>query len=142
MTEMGKNNLHRMTNQTDSEAVCRICWGSEDDETNPDDANDINPLISPCRCTGTMGNIHLKCLRGWLQTKCTRKVHRKQIVIKFKKLDCELCKVNFPFKITYNNRIVDIVEVDIPDKNFIVFESLQSESSKIFYIVNTEEMRS
>lgn len=62
-------------------------------------------------------------------------------MIKFKKLDCELCKVNFPFKITYNNRIVDIVEVDRPDKDFIVFESLMQESQKIFYIVNTEDMK-
>ena len=107
-----------------------------------EDPNDINPLISPCNCTGTMGQIHLKCLRGWLQTKCSRKIHRKQVVLKFKKFDCELCKVNFPFKLTYNNRIIDIVEVDSPEKNFIVFESLTAESAqKIFYIVNTEEMK-
>jgi pSer/pThr/pTyr-binding forkhead associated (FHA) protein len=62
-------------------------------------------------------------------------------MIKFKKLDCELCKVNFPYKITYNNRIVDIVEVECPQKNFIVFESLSSDSQKIFYILNTEEMK-
>ena len=69
-------------------------------------------------------------------------MHKKQLVIKFKKFDCELCKVNFPFKITFNNQIVDIVDVEQPDKNFIVFESLTAESSqKIFYIVNTEEMK-
>jgi E3 ubiquitin-protein ligase DOA10 len=101
-TDKVTENLHKVTNQTDSDAVCRICWGGDDDVIeNPDDPTDINPLISPCQCTGTMGNIHLKCLRGWLQTKVQRKVHKKQVVLKFKKLDCELCKVNFPFKITY-----------------------------------------
>lgn len=115
----------KLTSHSDnSEQACRICWGTEQDASFAEDPNDINPLISPCKCTGTMGSIHLKCLRGWLQTKCTRKTHRKQLVIKFKKLDCELCKMNFPFKITYNNRIVDIVEVDCPRENFIVFESL------------------
>lgn len=88
-----------------------------------------------------MGKIHLKCLRNWLQTKCTRKVHRQQTMIKFKKLDCELCKVNFPFKISFDNQIVDIVEVETPEKNFIVFESLSSEAQKIFYIINTENLK-
>ena len=37
---------------------------------------------------------------------------------------------------------MDIVDVEQPDKNFIVFESLTAESSqKIFYVVNTEEMK-
>jgi pSer/pThr/pTyr-binding forkhead associated (FHA) protein len=62
-------------------------------------------------------------------------------MIKFKKLDCELCKVNFPFKIMYNNKIVDIVEVDRPDRNFIVLESLSQESSKTFFIVNTDNLK-
>lgn len=54
------------------EAVCKICWGTEaeDRENNPDGEEDEpNPLISPCKCTGTQGTIHLKCLRSWLETK-------------------------------------------------------------------------
>jgi E3 ubiquitin-protein ligase DOA10 len=119
-SEAGKDNL---TNE--SAAVCRICWCGEE-PSNAEDPEDINPLISPCHCTGTISTIHLKCLRGWLQTKSTKRTHRKQVVIKFKKLDCELCKQNFPFKITYNNRIIDVVTVDHPKTNFIVFESLTS----------------
>ena len=142
---IGEHENSCQTNQTESEAVCRICWGTEEDgqysKIGGTDPNDIDPLISPCRCTGTMGRIHLKCLRNWLQTKCTRKVHRKQTMIKFKKLDCELCKVNFPFKISYNNQIVDIVEVETPQRNFIVFESLSSETQKIFYVINTEHLK-
>ena len=114
----------------ESEAVCRICWGTENEDiqnANSAEEEDLNPLISPCKCTGTMGLIHVKCLRGWLETKRTRKEHRKQVIYKFKKLDCELCKQNFPFKITYGNKIVDIVGVDKPEKNYIILESLSSE---------------
>jgi E3 ubiquitin-protein ligase DOA10 len=60
-------------NLTQGSAItCRICWGSEED----DDGKDFNPLISPCNCTGTVQAIHLKCLKEWLETKRTMKVHK------------------------------------------------------------------
>lgn len=72
-----------------SDDKCRICWGSEDEL---DLNKEFNPLISPCKCHGSIGLIHLKCLKEWLETNKTMKTHRGQVVIKFKKLDCELCK--------------------------------------------------
>ena len=54
----------------ESELVCRICWGTEEEDQNKvKNSDDFNPLISPCKCAGTMGMIHLKCLQGWLETK-------------------------------------------------------------------------
>jgi hypothetical protein len=44
----------------------------------------------------------------------------------------------FPFQIAHNNRIVDIVEIDKPNSDYIIFESLSSSSQKVFYIINTE----
>ena len=66
------------------------------------------------------------------------KVHRGQVIIKFKKLDCELCKQVYPFQITHNNRIVDIVGIDKPDSDYIIFESINTGPQKVFYIINTE----
>ena len=75
------------------EAVCRICLLSESEEPDKGPASgDPNPMISPCKCAGTMGIIHFKCLRVWLETKRTKKVHKGQTTIKFNKMDCELCK--------------------------------------------------
>ena len=55
-------------------------------------------------------------------------------------MDCELCKQNFPFKITYKNQIIDVVTVEHPKTNYIIFESLTSqENTKTFYIVNTAD---
>ena len=107
------------TNLTDQseEACCKICWGTEkEDAENALDTDDQepNPLISPCKCTGTQGTIHLKCLRSWLETKRTRKVHKGQVMLKFNKTDCEICKQTLPFKIAYKNQIVDIVGVEKP----------------------------
>ena len=48
--------------QEDIEGVCRICLGEEDDAAS-------NPLFSPCMCAGSMGLIHLDCLKEWLRSK-------------------------------------------------------------------------
>mmetsp|Transcript_21666 Transcript_21666/g.50649 ORF Transcript_21666/g.50649 Transcript_21666/m.50649 type:complete len:299 (-) Transcript_21666:226-1122(-) len=37
--------------------ICRICLDSGEEEG--------NPLISPCRCSGTMSFVHRKCLDTW-----------------------------------------------------------------------------
>ncbi|XP_071976391.1 E3 ubiquitin-protein ligase MARCHF1 isoform X3 [Engystomops pustulosus] len=52
--------------------VCRICHCEGDDE---------NPLITPCRCTGTLRFVHQACLHQWIKSSDTR--------------CCELCKYDF-----------------------------------------------
>ena len=51
----GRVSPTNLTEQSE-EAVCKICWGTEaeDRENNPDpEEEEPNPLISPCKCTGT-----------------------------------------------------------------------------------------
>jgi E3 ubiquitin-protein ligase DOA10 len=51
------------------EKQCRICWGTAEEDKKAEvegDEPDINPLITPCKCCGSMKLIHLKCLRNWL----------------------------------------------------------------------------
>ncbi|KAJ8681279.1 hypothetical protein QAD02_017066 [Eretmocerus hayati] len=44
-----------------SRSVCRICHtGSGTKE----------PLVSPCRCKGTLANVHVSCLERWLNQSC------------------------------------------------------------------------
>ncbi|TSO98557.1 E3 ubiquitin-protein ligase MARCH1 [Bagarius yarrelli] len=52
--------------------VCRICHGEGDEEC---------PLITPCRCIGSLRFVHHACLHQWIQSSDTR--------------CCELCKYNF-----------------------------------------------
>jgi len=39
---------------------CRFDWGSE--------ATEENPLVVPCQCQGSIGYIHLNCLKQWMRT--------------------------------------------------------------------------
>ena len=68
--------------------VCRICLGEENGEQ--------DPLISPCKCSGTMSHIHLECLREWLNSKKSRKDGEYVKTYCWKALECELCQQRFP----------------------------------------------
>lgn len=57
-------------------AYCRICFSG-------DEPNDV--LISPCRCSGSMGYIHRSCLTRWLEQKKGSRGSAK----------CELCRFVF-----------------------------------------------
>lgn len=52
--------------------LVRICHCEGDDES---------PLITPCRCTGTLRFVHQACLHQWIKSSDTR--------------CCELCKYDF-----------------------------------------------
>ncbi len=127
-----------------SEMVCRICLDYDNKILEKEDEN-YNPMISPCNCSGTMGGIHLKCLREWLERNKTMKAVKGHVVLKYKKINCELCKQKFPFSVNVNNKIVDIIQVERPKDNFIILETLSSgvqkeeyTKSKVFFILNTE----
>uniref|UniRef100_A0A8C9DF63 RING-type E3 ubiquitin transferase n=1 Tax=Prolemur simus TaxID=1328070 RepID=A0A8C9DF63_PROSS len=58
--------------ESDNLEVCRICHCEGDEES---------PLITPCRCTGTLRFVHQSCLHQWIKSSDTR--------------CCELCKYDF-----------------------------------------------
>lgn len=39
--------------------VCRICLSEDETEQN-------NPLLSICKCAGSMSMIHVRCINDWL----------------------------------------------------------------------------
>lgn len=76
-------------NQTEKD-VCRICLGTEEEGTRGDDGS-ADKLICPCKCAGSMGMIHISCLKEWVNSK--RLVYKGNKVQSFfwKSLECELC---------------------------------------------------
>lgn len=57
--------------------ICKICHLNAKDE---------DPLITPCKCSGTMQFIHCKCLMRWLEI--SKKKSRKPLA-------CELCMYQY-----------------------------------------------
>lgn len=79
---------------------CRICLS---DAFEKDD-----PLISPCKCTGSLQYIHLRCLKEWLNSKITTRKCETYSYISWEKLECELCKTNLNCNFPYISYILPI----------------------------------
>uniref|UniRef100_H3CVR1 RING-type E3 ubiquitin transferase n=1 Tax=Tetraodon nigroviridis TaxID=99883 RepID=H3CVR1_TETNG len=58
--------------------MCRICQMGEDSAS--------NPLIQPCRCTGSLQYVHQDCIKRWLCSKISSATNLEAITT------CELCK--------------------------------------------------
>lgn len=63
--------------------LCKICLsGSESTD---------NPLVSPCKCDGSMKFVHFECLQKWAWNKINliRKINVQ--IINLEEVKCELC---------------------------------------------------
>ncbi|XP_004543441.2 E3 ubiquitin-protein ligase MARCHF7 [Maylandia zebra] len=58
--------------------LCRICQMGEESSS--------NPLIQPCRCTGSLQYVHQECIKRWLLSKIGSGANLEGITT------CELCK--------------------------------------------------
>ncbi|XP_056134480.1 E3 ubiquitin-protein ligase MARCH7 isoform X3 [Lampris incognitus] len=58
--------------------LCRICQMGEESAS--------NPLIEPCRCTGSLQYVHQECIKKWLHSKISSGTSLESIT------KCELCK--------------------------------------------------
>lgn len=58
--------------------LCRICQMGEESSS--------NPLIQPCRCTGSLQFVHQDCIKRWLRSKISSGTNLEGITT------CELCK--------------------------------------------------
>lgn len=64
------------TNSRKSIQFCRICHDGEGANVNGTPSSSSSgrePLIAPCKCTGTVALIHLSCLERWLNSSNTDK---------------------------------------------------------------------
>lgn len=112
--------------------VCRICLG--------DTQTEENPMISPCKCSGTMKFIHIDCLQEWLKSRLNCHESGAAVSYFWQTLDCELCKEDFPTTIQINGETRDLVEVHKPNSAFLVLEDLRREnSSRGLHVVSMNE---
>ena len=106
-------NNHLNTNESkksEKQKICRICYMGEME-------SNTNPLIKPCRCSGSMKYIHFKCLLHWLKTKI--EVDKSEFIEnKFcsiystENVQCELCKEYLPHYIKHNNKLFNLTELE------------------------------
>ena len=142
--EIEENNNNESQSQNESQSIqrkqsknkiCRICYMEEDEP-------DINPLLDPCICAGSMKYIHYKCLRHWINNKCYSKIENNNnnncCIYKIKPIECELCKTKFPDLIIKNETTYNISEFKPEYDNYMIFEilTLDRNKNKYIYIVS------
>jgi len=83
--------------------LCRICYKS--------DSNKKNPLISPCKCNGSMQYIHYICLKQCIDAKINKKEDENFKLFTWKNFECEICKMEYPKYLKYKNNIYPMVDI-------------------------------
>ena len=95
--------------KNDGKYNCRICY------RNDSDLND--PLISPCKCSGSMSYIHYKCLKSCIEAKIQKKKKKNFISYYWKNFNCEICLFPYPKYIKYKNLKYSLVDIDTNNFN-------------------------
>lgn len=112
-----------------------------------------NPLLSTCKCNGTMQYLHYRCLKEWLSKKMTHKKTANLSSFYWKTFECEICKTAYPCIISSlfkplvvmrcNNKIFQLVEIDRPEGNYMILESLNLDknSSRMIHVIVANSSR-
>ena len=121
----------------DENDTCKICFNATSDPT--------NPLISACKCTGTMKFIHFQCLKAWMSLKLVVKESPMVKSYFWKSFECEICKSSYPYCILHTGTRYSLIDVKKPEEgSFVMLESLNHEknTSRIIHIVTPTETKS
>jgi hypothetical protein len=100
-------------NERETASVCRICLTTEEE--------DGNPMISPCKCDGSMKYVHLLCLRKWLQARMGVRETEHAFCYFWKAVDCEICKTSLPFTLGGTGK-TELIKFDRPKTPFLVLQ--------------------
>jgi hypothetical protein len=93
---------------------CKICFRSDSDIT--------DPLLTPCKCCGSMSYIHFKCLKQCIKVRISKKEAENYICYLWKNYLCEICLNEYPKIIIYKDIIYEIIDFDIPYEKYIIFD--------------------
>lgn len=101
------SNNYYYNNSLDSEVFfCRVCFRAESDSK--------DPLVSPCKCTGSMLYIHLSCLKNCIKTRITIKNVGEENTVGYlytwNNFDCEICLNEYPKYIKHKSIIYQLID--------------------------------
>ena len=98
---------------------CRICFCEGNFEG-------LNPLISPCKCIGSVKYIHLNCLRKWLTSKITTKVSPTNDIYcyVYKSLKCEICQSPIPEIAEFRGKFISLLDFKNIESPYIILQSM------------------
>lgn len=121
------NDISNRNNINEQKPICRICLSDSFQDPN-------NPMINPCKCSGTMKYLHLVCLQKFIESKIQTRVGDNVTLLSFKSIECDICKTVFPEKIKIKNTSYVIIDLHRPMSNYIIIEGMNNESLELKYV--------
>ena len=103
------------------EIACRICYDRQRDKE--------DPLLSHCKCDGSVKYIHLNCLKQWLRSKVTIRSNENSTTYHWKFLECEICKTELPLSLKFKGTVFNLFDFEKPQAPYIVLEAVPSDRS-------------
>ena len=98
-----------------------------------------NPILHICKCKGSSGNVHVECLKAYLDTKKKVQANKARVeTLYWKRFECEICKQSYPLSVNIGGQDVPLITYAVPESNHIVLESqhhlLESNTQRIVHI--------
>ena len=100
---------------------CKICLSDQQDPG--------NPLVSPCKCSGTMKYIHVQCLQMCVQSQMNVKATDYCKSYAWKSLHCSLCGELFPYSISALGVEHSVLTIERPELPYFVIEGVSEHGS-------------
>ena len=136
--EENNNNINKNKEIKKKNLLCRICYIDEEDGVE-------DPLVQPCKCSGSLKYIHLKCLKHWIFTRSCMKVESNECcsVFVFKEVECEICKAKLPDLVSHNGKLHSLLDFSEEFKNYLIIETLtlDDEDNKFLYVISLDKNR-
>ena len=114
--------LQEILNITINNYSCKICFGRDSDLN--------NPLLTPCKCSGSMSYIHYKCLKECVNVKTSKKEFETYIFFNWKNFECEICLTEYPKIIKYKNNIYNLLDLVIPYDQYLLIDYIVYDDEK------------
>mmetsp|Transcript_24771 Transcript_24771/g.43632 ORF Transcript_24771/g.43632 Transcript_24771/m.43632 type:complete len:334 (-) Transcript_24771:1472-2473(-) len=130
-TSPGASTLSSDDEMEEEQKTCKICFGASDE---------MNCLISPCDCSGSVRYVHLECLQRWLTSKCQVTDSENFKGYFWKSMHCELCKKIYPFMLNAGGRKVSLFNVSKSEGLTLALELLARDNhGQAVHILSTKE---
>lgn len=111
----------------DGEIVWRIWYGAEDDV-------EVDPLIEPCKCSGSVRFVHLSCAKSWINEELTQDINEHVKSYCWERISCEMWHAPFKDVVYKNNKMIKLFEKEqISNDTYLVFESIYPDRIKIYF---------
>lgn len=106
---------------SDLDVECRICYERQ--------VSSEDPLLSYCRCDGSVKFTHYQCLKRWVRSKVQVRASDCALTYQWLALACDICKVETPLRVKAAGEVYSLMEFQQPEAPYLVLETVDEEEA-------------